>query len=172
MSTYLSWALVALLLFPAAGSAAELCRQPEPVPQQQRPATADNRGQDRDRDRRQPPPKWWMDEPLRTELGITDQQSAAVEQLWQQTIPKLREARQRLDQLEAQLSEMILNAVDEAALVSQIDKVESTRADANKARTLMLYRMNRVLTPEQRVKVKAIFDKREAAHRGSSGDRR
>jgi Spy/CpxP family protein refolding chaperone len=162
---------VALLLLPAAGSGAELYNQPEPAPQQ-RPATADTRGQDRDRDRRQPPPKWWTDEPLRTELGITDQQSAAVEQLWQQTIPKLREARQRLDQLEAQLSQMILDAVDEATLVSQIDKVESTRADANKARTLMLYRMNRVLTPEQRVKVKAIFDKREAAHRGSSGDRR
>lgn len=171
MARYLTWAFVALLLLPAAGSAAELCRQPEPVPQQ-RPATADTRGQDSDRDRRQPPPKWWVDEPLRTELGITDQQSAAVEQVWQQTIPKLREARQRLDQLEAQLSQMILNAVDEATLVSQIDKVESTRADANKARMLMLYRMNRVLTPEQRVKVKAIFDKREAAHRGSSGDRR
>ena len=36
---------------------------------------------------------------------------------------------------------------------------------------MTLYRMNRVLTPEQRVKLKAMRDKRENSRRGSS-DRR
>ena len=107
---------------------------------------------------------------MRTELGITDQQAAAIEQAWQTTIPKLRELRERLDKLEAQLSQMILDASEESAVVAQIDKVENTRTEANKARTLMLYRMNRVLTPDQRVKLKAMHDQREASRRGP-GDR-
>jgi Spy/CpxP family protein refolding chaperone len=126
---------------------------------------------DQDKDRRQPPPKWWVEEPMRGELGITDQQSAAIEQLWQKTIPKLREARDHLDTLEEQLSRMIRDSSDEAAVVAQIEKVENTRSEANKARTLMLYRMNRVLTPDQRDKLKAMHDKYEASRRGS-GDRR
>lgn len=107
---------------------------------------------------------------MRTELGITEPQSGAIEQVWQKTIPKLRELRERLDKLEAQLSQMILDASDESTVVAQIDKVENTRTEANKARTMMLYRMNRVLTPDQRVKLKAMHDQREASRRGP-GDR-
>jgi Spy/CpxP family protein refolding chaperone len=161
----ISWAAVVALLLPATGSAFDRCEQTGTPATQSRD---ENRG---DSNRRQPPPKWWIDEPMRTELGITDQQSAAVEQVWQKSIPKLREMRGQLDKLEETLSQMILNAVDEPTLVAQIDKVETARAEANKARMLMLYRMNRVLTADQRLKVKAIFDKREASHRGS-GDRR
>jgi Spy/CpxP family protein refolding chaperone len=166
MARHLSWALVALLLTPVATPALEVCDQSAPQPQ--RGGRNDGRGPDQDK--RQPPPKWWVDEPMRTELGITEQQSAAVEQVWQRTIPKLRELREKLDQLEGQLSQMILDASDESAVVAQMDKVENTRAEANKARTLMLYRMNRVLTPDQRVKLKAMHDQREA--RRGPGDRR
>jgi Spy/CpxP family protein refolding chaperone len=162
MARILSWALAALLFTAAAAPAAALC---DPAQQQR----GDGRGADQDK--RQPPPKWWSDEPMRTELGITEQQSAAIEQIWQKTIPKLRELRERLDNLEAQLSQMILDASDESAVVAQIDKVENTRTEANKARTLMLYRMNRVLKPEQRIKLKAMHDQREASRRGP-GDRR
>jgi Spy/CpxP family protein refolding chaperone len=167
MGRYFSWVLAALLLTPVAPRAAELCDQ---APSPEQPARGGRDTRPPDRDGRQGPPKWWLDEPTRHELGITDQQSAAVDQVWQTTIPKLREARERLDKLEAQLSQMILDASDEASVVAQIDKVENIRADANKARTLMLYRMNRVLTPDQRVKVKAMHDQREAARRGP-GDR-
>jgi Spy/CpxP family protein refolding chaperone len=166
MARHFSWALAALLLTAAAAPAAEHC---EPAAQaQQRGGRSDDHGPDQNR---RPPPKWWADEPMRTELGITEQQSAAVEQLWQKTIPKLRELRERLDQLEAQLSQMILDASDEAVVMAQIEKVENTRAEANKARTQMLYRMNRVLTPDQRVKLKAMHDQREASRRGSDRPR-
>jgi Spy/CpxP family protein refolding chaperone len=168
MARLFPWALVALLLTAAAVPAAELC---DPAVQaQQRGGRADTGGPDQNK--RQPPPKWWADEPMRTELKITEQQSALIEQLWQKTIPKLRELRERLDQLEAQLSQMILDAsADEATVMAQIDKVENTRAEANKARTQMLYRMNRVLTPDQRVKLKAMHDQREASRRGSDRPR-
>ena len=43
-------------------------------------------------------------------------------------------------------------------MIAQIDKVENLRAELNKGRTLMIYRMNKLLTPDQRAKVKAMYD--------------
>jgi Spy/CpxP family protein refolding chaperone len=165
MATRLSWALAAFLLtIPAFDGPAVACERASGEIHAQQPGHPAG-GQDRR------PPRWWADEPERSELGITDQQSAAIEQIWQNTFPRLKELRERLDQLEETMSQMIRDAADEAAVMAHVDKVESTRTEANKARVLMLYRMNRVLTPEQRVKLKAIRDKRENSRRGSS-DRR
>jgi Spy/CpxP family protein refolding chaperone len=164
MARQLSWAFAAFLLIPAFITAANACERPTESVYAQPPGEKPG-GQERRR-----PPRWWADEPERTELGITDQQSAAIEQIWQQAFPRLKELRERLDQLEETMSQMILDAADEAAVMAHVDKVESTRTEANKARVLMLYRMNRVLTPDQRIKLKALRDKRENARRGS--DRR
>jgi Spy/CpxP family protein refolding chaperone len=165
MARQLSWVLTAFLLIPVFGVAANACEHSIEISAQQR---GDKPG---GQDRR--PPRWWADEPERTELGITDQQSAAIEQIWQQLSPRLKELRERLDQLEETMSQLIRDAADEAAVMAHVDKVESTRTEANKARVLMLYRMNRVLTPDQRIKLKALRDKRESSRRGPpSSDRR
>jgi Spy/CpxP family protein refolding chaperone len=67
---------------------------------------------------------------------------------------------------------MILEAADEPSVKAQLDRVEAARSEANKARVLMLYRMNKLLTQEQRAKldakVKAI---RERDGRRGSGSR-
>jgi Spy/CpxP family protein refolding chaperone len=168
MARQLWCVLAALLLVPAFNLPAQACeRTGEPGFAQQSAPGPKPGGQDRR------PPRWWADEPERTELGITDQQSAAIEQIWQATFPRLKELRERLDQLEETMSQMIRDAADEAAVMAHVDEVESTRTEANKARVLMLYRMNRVLTPEQRIKLKAMHDRRESSRRGSgSSDRR
>jgi Spy/CpxP family protein refolding chaperone len=164
MATQLSWALGAFLLMnQASGVTADACEHASEGIAAQQPSHAAG-GQERR------PPRWWADEPERTELGITDQQSAAIEQIWQASFPRLKELRERLDQLEETMSQMIRDAAEEAAVMAHVDKVESTRTEANKARVLMLYRMNRVLTPDQRIKLKAMRDKRESSRRGS--DRR
>jgi Spy/CpxP family protein refolding chaperone len=156
MARYFAWVLAALLVLPAFGGAA----------QQQ----ASGRGAD---DKKPgSPPRWWVEPKMRAELGITDQQSAAVEQVWQTSIPKLRELRQRLDTMESTLSDMIRDATDEGSVLAQIEKTESVRAEANKTRTLMLYRMNRVLTPDQRVKLKVLWDRIEAQRRATAPDHR
>jgi Spy/CpxP family protein refolding chaperone len=167
MARQLSWAVAALLLIPLFPGAADACEDSSDAVYAQQPGGPKPGGQDRR------PTRWWADEPERTELGITDQQSAAIEQIWQNTFPRLKELRERLDQLEETLSQMIRDTADEAAVMAHVDKVESTRTEANKARVLMLYRMNRVLTPEQRVKLKELRDRRENARRGpGSPDRR
>jgi Spy/CpxP family protein refolding chaperone len=152
MARLVGWGVAALLLLPATGSAAALCQQGQPT-QQQRP-------------NHQPAPKWWIDAQLRSELGITDQQSAAVDQIWQRSLPKLRDAHLRLEKLEDVLSQMILeNTADDAVVIAQIEKVETTRAELNEARTTMLYRMNKLLTAEQRAKVKAMYERRDRERR-------
>ena len=114
-------------------------------------------------------PKWWIEAKERAELGITDQQSAAVELVWQKSLPALRDARERLDKAEDALSQLTQREnSDEAAVIAQIERVENTRAELNKGRTLMIYRMNKILTPDQRAKVKAMYERRDPPKRGLS----
>jgi Spy/CpxP family protein refolding chaperone len=100
-------------------------------------------------------PSLLQDPKLRQDIGITDQQSLAIEQIFSTTIQSLRAARKELDEHEALLSRTLQQDTADLLTVSQeIDKVEAARAAYNKARTLLLFRMNLVLTPEQRQKVK------------------
>lgn len=106
--------------------------------------------------------KWWQDEQFKAELGLTEQQSASVEATFQNAIPRLKVAKSQLDDLEAELSRMIRErTLDESVVAAQIDRVEAARAELSKNRTLMLYRIHRILTPEQNVKLQAMHDRWE-----------
>lgn len=106
--------------------------------------------------------KWWQDEPFKSELGLTPQQSASVEATFQSAIPKLKAAKAQLDVLEAELSRMIRErTADESDVSAQIDKVEAARTELSKNRTLMLYRIHRILTPEQNTKLQAMHERWE-----------
>lgn len=106
--------------------------------------------------------KWWQDEQFKTELGLTAHQSESVEATFQSSLPKLRAAKQQLDALEADLSKLIRErTADESVVAAQIDKVEAARAELSKTRTLMLYRIHRILTPEQNTKLQAMHDRWE-----------
>lgn len=154
MARSLGWVLAAALLAPVGANAAQQAQHPQAdAPAQVRAA---NQG----------PRKWWVDPQDRMSLSITDQQSAAIETVWQKSLPELRDGWQKLHALEDALDQMIRNSADEPAVIAQIDHVENTRAHLNEARQLMLYRMNRVLTPDQRDKLKAMHDRREQTHRG------
>jgi len=49
----------------------------------------------------------------------------------------------------------------EAAVMRQAEQVEALRAEMSKTRTLMLFRMNRILTTEQRVKFNELQERRD-----------
>lgn len=113
--------------------------------------------------------KWWSDEKSRAELGITDQQAAEIEQIFQSTVPTLRQVRDELEELEAKLSQMIKDGTAPVtAVTEQVERVENARAEMNKRRTVMLYRINRVLSAEQRAKLKA-WHEREREQRPGGG---
>lgn len=104
------------------------------------------------------PPKWWQSEPYKTDLGLTAQQSKELEDTFQATMPRLRAAKEALDQAQRILSRTIAEATaDESVVVQQINQVEGARSELGRVRGLMLFRMQRILTPEQRVKMNERF---------------
>jgi Spy/CpxP family protein refolding chaperone len=146
MARFVAWAFAALLLVPAAGSAAECEKGQGGAPAAQQNGSKSG----------SEPRKFWVDARLRAELAITDAQSAQIELIWQKGLAQRSETRHKLEQLEAQLDQAMLDAsLDEAAFLQQFDRVEGARTEANKARMLMLYRINKVLNPEQRAKLAA-----------------
>lgn len=100
-----------------------------------------------------PAPRWWKNEKITSDLGLTADQSARIEAIFEGTFPELRQEREELERREAKLSRMLRDArVDETILAREIDRVETARASGNKTRSLMLMRMYRVLTPDQRIR--------------------
>jgi Spy/CpxP family protein refolding chaperone len=107
---------------------------------------------------------WWKNEQFKKDVGLTSDQCAKIDQVFQATVPKQREGWKELDRLETELSKMIETRADEAVVVKQVDRVEAQRASLNKTRTLMLLHMRQVLTPDQLVKFKAAHDQWEKDH--------
>ena len=132
----LVWACAALLF--AVGirrDAAELCERGSAARRQPSRTAKTDKDDERQARRtsaggREGPKKWWIDAELRAELGITDQQSAAIEQVWQKSLPRLREARERLEKLEDVLPKMILDGADEAA----VDGADRSRRERRASR--------------------------------------
>jgi len=177
MARHIAWVVAVLLLVPGTVRAAGLevtCDRDQAPKQQQRGAhpaeTKPESKPDSTPGPRPERPKWWIEPKLRAELQISDQQSALVEQLWQKSSPALRELREKLTKLEEVLSKLT-EGTDEAAVIAQSDRVENLRAEYNKGRTLMIYRMNKLLTADQRAKVKAMYDHNDQGRRGPSSDK-
>jgi Spy/CpxP family protein refolding chaperone len=104
-----------------------------------------------------PPRGWWRTEAIVKDLGLTTDQTARLNAIFESTMPELRQDREELERLEAKLSRMIQDdRLDEATLARQIDRVETARANGNKTRSMMLMRMYRVLTAQQRVRFEAL----------------
>jgi Spy/CpxP family protein refolding chaperone len=110
---------------------------------------------------------WWKSEQFKKELGLTADQSARIDKIWETTRPELRQERDELTRLEEKLSRLIQNDADEAMLSRQIDRVETARANGNKTRSLMLVQMLKTLTPDQRSRFKTLNDRWQ--HRPPAG---
>ena len=102
---------------------------------------------------------WWKSEPFKKELGLTSDQAARIDKIWEATRPELRQEWDALSALETKLSKLIQDDKDEAVLTRQIDRVETARASANKTRSLMLVQMLKVLTHDQRTRFNALHDR-------------
>ena len=104
--------------------------------------------------------KWWRDESVQRKLGLTPEQTRRIDDVFQNALPELRRAKRGLDDLERELSRQV-ESTDDAGLLQQVDRVEAARAVLNKARTVMLLRIRRVLTADQRVKFEALDQARK-----------
>ena len=114
--------------------------------------------------------KWWQSDRFVQELGLTKDQSRQIEEVFQASWPALQAAKADLDRLETELSRMIAEGTtSEAMVLHQIDKVEASRSAMGRTRSLMLYRMHRLLSADQRVKLKSLYEtmEREKSRHGS-----
>lgn len=106
----------------------------------------------------QPQIPWWRSPQFQKDLGMSADQVARVDAIFQATLPDLRAKRDDLDRYETKLSNLIEADADEASVARWVDKTEAARGGLNKVRTLMLMRMRQVLTPDQRVRFKVLHE--------------
>lgn len=115
--------------------------------------------------------KWWQDERFRRQLGLTTEQSARLEEIFQKNQPALRERMQALDRAEDEFDRLVEKG-DDASVMEQVVIVEAARAELNKARTIMLLRMRRSLTADQWAKFTALHSATDQRDRPRPPDRR
>lgn len=106
--------------------------------------------------------KWWQSEEYRRELGLTAEQSKRLEEIFQAAVPTLKSLKKALDQAESEF-ERLLERGDDGSVMDQVERVEAARAELNKAHTLMMLRMKRVLTADQWAKFTAMHQAAERA---------
>ena len=108
--------------------------------------------------------KWWQDENVKRKVGLTDDQARKIEDIFMASMPDLARSKRELDRLERELVSFADSSADEVALRQRIDRVETARAELNKLRSMMLFRMRRILTLDQRVKLETIQRDRDGMH--------
>jgi Spy/CpxP family protein refolding chaperone len=156
MARHLGWVLAAMLVYGAPLSAWAAGGHDGATEQRGESRDRNDRGSQGRNDHR--PWKFWQGD-SKTELGITNQQSEEIEQIFQSTLPKLEASKDKIDKLEATLSQTIKdNTADLTVVGQQVDRLEAARADLYKTRTLMLYRMRGVLSADQRAKMQALWE--------------
>jgi Heavy-metal resistance len=168
MARHLAW-VMALVLTCASAVAAGQNRESQRQDKPQQPSSGSNKDpkdkaseQNRPNDRERW--KWWLYD--RAELGINDQQSKDINQIFESNIPKLRETRQEMDRAEEELSRTIKEHKADIAQISLlVDRLEGARSQNSKIRTLMLYRMHLLLSADQRAKLEVLRARQEAARR-------
>lgn len=119
------------------------------------------------------PSKWWQSSEGREAIGISDSQSAAIERIFQSVLKDLRAEKAELERQERELTRLLAaNTADEAVVIRTIDRVEAARSALAKTRTLMLYRMRRVLSPDQRARLDAFHERQERAAAEASQEKK
>lgn len=104
--------------------------------------------------------QWWSDEPSKKELGLTPDQVKTLDQIFTSTKDELAGYFDAWQREGKELDRLIDESKVERWVVGrQIDKVETQRSSFSKLRTMTLYRMHQVLTPEQRVKLQKMQER-------------
>ena len=110
--------------------------------------------------------KWWSDDRYRRELGLTQEQSRRLEDVFQMSLPTLKAQKKSLDAAETEF-ERLVERGDDGSVMEQVNRVEMARAELNKTRTLMLLKMRRMLTTDQWIKLGALHQADEKARNGA-----
>jgi Spy/CpxP family protein refolding chaperone len=113
---------------------------------------------------------WWKDANQKAELRLSEDQATRVETIYQEWRPRLDASFRELRKRESQLDTLIRgNDTSEAEIIRQLEQVKQARGEMNQNWTLMLYRMYRVLAPDQRARLEEIRKRNERSRGPSRG---
>ncbi len=108
--------------------------------------------------------KWWRNPELRAEFAITDAQSTELDRIFHSFYASLKSGMADVDRYHKDVSKIMAEgSSSEVDVLHAIDKLEAAKASLARTRMLMLYRMYRVLSPDQRIKVKRYHEHKDAA---------
>jgi Spy/CpxP family protein refolding chaperone len=94
--------------------------------------------------------KWWQNERFQKELKLTSEQITRIEGIFQAAEPMLRAQKDAVDRREEKLSKLISDPKStESGVLQATDRLEMSRNELTRTRTLMLFRIRRVLSDEQ-----------------------
>lgn len=109
--------------------------------------------------------KWWQTERFQKELKLAPEQITRIEGIYTTSEPLLRAQKDAVDRREEKLSKVISDPKsDEPSVIQATDRLELARNEMTRTRTLMLFRIRRVLNDEQLLKLNAM-------HAHDRGDR-
>jgi len=95
--------------------------------------------------------RWWTAPDIQVKLQLTAAQVSALNQLFEDTLSARLASAAKLTKLEQDLARLMARPdADEEQTLRLVEQVEGLRARRNIARTMMLVRMLRVLSPAQR----------------------
>jgi Spy/CpxP family protein refolding chaperone len=118
--------------------------------------------------------KWWKSDRFQQELALTAEQVDRLEEIFQALQPTLKSQKETLDKYETKQSKVVSDPhADEALVLEAVERTEGARVELTKSRTLLTFRMGRILTSDQNVKLKALHEQWVRERRkGSSPPRR
>jgi Spy/CpxP family protein refolding chaperone len=122
--------------------------------------------------------RWWQSERFQKALGLTQEQITRIDGIYQATTPLLRAQKEAFDRREEKLSKVIADPKsDEAMVIHATDRLEGARNEMGRTRTLLIFRIRRVLTDEQHVKLNEMHEhdrkereRRERERKGKGQD--
>jgi len=115
--------------------------------------------------------EWWKDDAVRKEMKLSDSQVRSISRLYDSRVRTLKPVAEELAKQRDILNKMTQErTADVPVYAIQVNHVEALRSEMNRTRTIMLYEIQKTLTPEQTQKLGEILERRRKA-RGNGGQR-
>jgi Spy/CpxP family protein refolding chaperone len=108
---------------------------------------------------------WWKNSEVVKELGLSEAQVKQIEQTFYDHRLKLIDLRADVERQETRLQPLIeADQLDEAKISAQLDLVLAARSKLEKANTMMMLSIRKVLSVEQWKKLQELHHHREFGH--------
>jgi Spy/CpxP family protein refolding chaperone len=100
---------------------------------------------------------WWQRPDMQLRLRLTRHQVAALDEEFTRTLSERQRLRQELDAADRQVAAALEDGtLPDAVMIALITRAEQLRARRNVARATLVFRLYRVLTPDQRAALHGI----------------